>query len=475
VDRHAALEQQLITALRRISELEFKLLVLAEENADLRRQLAKNSDNSGKPPSSEGLKKKPPAPRSLRGKSGKKSGGQVGHRGDTLRQTTTPDIVLKHEAERCGTCQSALTAAMATVVEKRQVFDLPEPRLEVTEHQATSYCCAHCQSVTRAAFPEGVNAHVQYGPRLRAAAIYYNAQQLIPEDRVCQTLRDLHGAVSLCAASVTTWVNGAAQAMSGVVRHILARLSHGGVRHLDETGFRVAGKLHWLHSVSDLAFTHYRVSARRGDVPTCLSGGTIVHDHFKSYYAHMGAVDAHALCGAHHLRELKAIEEIEKEPWAKAMADLLVDANRLKREAQERGEAGLPAAVLQSVIAEYQAIIANGLAFHESLPPLTKRPGARGRRAKRPGHNLLVRLRDYQDDALRFIADFAIPFTNNQAEQDLRMMKVRMKISGAFRTLDGAQTFAAIRSVISTARKHGLNILDALTQPPNKLIAQFQR
>ena len=355
------------------------------------------------------------------------------------------------------------------------MFDIPEPRLEVTEHQATRYCCAHCLGVTSAGFPEGVNAHVQYGPRLRAAAIYYNTRQLIPEDRVCQTLRDLPGAVSLCAASVTSWINGAAQAMSGVAEHILTRLTHGGVRHLDETGFRVAGKLHWLHSVSDLVFTHYRVSARRGDVPVFLSGGTVVHDHWKPYCARKARVDAHALCGAHHLRELKAIEEIEKEPWAKAMADLLTGANRLKHEARERGEAGLPAAVLQSVAAEYQTLIANGLAFHESLPPLTKRPAARGRRAKRPGHNLLVRLRDYQHDALRFIADFAVPFTNNQAEQDLRMMKVRMKISGAFRAIDGARTFAAVRSVISTARKHGLNILETLTQPPDGIITELQR
>jgi transposase len=473
VDRSGAIEQQLITALRRIAELEVKLLAMAEENADLRRQLAKNSDNSSKPPSSDGLKKKPPARRSLRGKSGKKSGGQVGHKGDTLRQTPTPDIVVTHEAERCGACQGALTAAMATGVEKRQVFDIPEPRLEVTEHQARVYRCACCQGETRAAFPAGVNAHVQYGPRLRAAAIYYNAQQLIPEERVCQILGDLHGAVSLCAASVTNWVNAAALTLGEVVEHILACLTHGGVRHLDETGFRVAGKLHWLHSVSNQAFTHYRVSARRGDVPTFLEGGTIVHDHFKSYYAHISAVDAHALCGAHHLRELKAIEEIEKEPWAKAMSDLLTHANRLKHEARERGEAGLLDTVLQGIIAEYDAIVVRGLAFHENQPPLTKRPGARGRKAKRPGHNLLVRLRDYQDDVLRFIADFDVPFTNNQAEQDLRMMKVRMKISGSFRTLDGAQTFATIRSVISTAKKHGLNILAALTRPPDELIAQI--
>ncbi len=256
MDQVAALEQLLATALRRIAELEAALASMAQENADLRRQLAKNSSNSSKPPSSDGLKK--PAPRSLRGKSGKKSGGQAGHRGDTLRQKAKPDFVHRHEAESCGACQYGLTAGMIKGVERRQVFDIPVPRLEVTEHQAAIYCCGHCRATTTATFPDGVNAHVQYGKRIRAAAVYCNVQQLIPEDRVCQLLRDLFGATSLCAASVTNWVNGAARTLGGVVEHILARLTEGGVRHLDETGLRVAGKLHWLHSISDPAFTHQR-------------------------------------------------------------------------------------------------------------------------------------------------------------------------------------------------------------------------
>ncbi len=204
----ATLRELLDKALNRISELEEQVARLAQENEDLRRQLAKNSGNSSKPPSSDGLKK--PAPRSLRGKSGKKSGGQVGHRGDTLRQTSTPDFVERHEATHCSACQGALTAEMVKGVEKRQVFDLPAPRLEVTEHQAAVYCCDHCRAMTTAGFPDGVAAHVQYGPRMRAAAVYCNVQQLIPEDRVCQLLRDLFGATSLCAASVTNWTRGAA-------------------------------------------------------------------------------------------------------------------------------------------------------------------------------------------------------------------------------------------------------------------------
>jgi len=471
MDQVAAIEQLLASALRRIAELEAALARMAEENADLRRQLAKNSSNSSKPPSSDGLKK--PAPRSLRGKSGKKSGGQVGHRGDTLRQTSTPDFVERHEATHCSACQGALTAEMVKGVEKRQVFDLPAPRLEVTEHQAPVYCCDHCRAMTTAGFPDGVAAHVQYGPRMRAAAVYCNVQQLIPEDRVCQLLRDLFGATSLCAASVTNWTRGAANKMGLVVEHILARLMKGGVRHLDETGLRVAGKLHWLHAICDSAFTHYRIDAKRGAVPTFLTGGTIVHDHWKSYYAHMNGVDAHALCGAHHLRELKAIEEIEKEPWATEMSALLNRANQLRCTAQDQGETELLEPVRQDIITGYMAILAEGLAFHERQPPLAKSLGARGPKARRPGHNLLLRLRDYRDDVLRFIADFAVPFTNNQAEQDLRMMKLRMKISGTFRTLEGAQVFADIRSVISTARKHGLNILETLTLSPAQIIARL--
>lgn len=471
MDQVAALEQLLASALHRIAELEAELARMAEENADLRRQLAKNSSNSSKPPSSDGLKK--PAPRSLRGKSGKKSGGQVGHRGDTLRQTSTPDFIERHEATHCSACQGALTAEMVKGVEKRQVFDLPAPRLEVTEHQAAVYCCEHCRAMTTAGFPDGVAAHVQYGPRMRAAAVYCNVQQLIPEDRVCQLLRDLFGATRLCAASVTNWTRGAANKMGLVVEHILTRLTEGGVRHLDETGLRVAGKLHWLHAICDTAFTHYRIDAKRGAVPTFLTGGTIVHDHWKSYYAHMNGVDAHALCGAHHLRELKAIEDIEKEPWATEMSALLNRANQLRCTAQDQGETELPEPVRQDIITGYMAILAEGLAFHERQPPLAKSSGARGPKARRPGHNLLLRLRDYRDDVLRFIADFAVPFTNNQAEQDLRMMKLRMKISGTFRTLEGAQVFADIRSVISTARKHGLNILETLTLSPAQIIARL--
>ncbi len=461
---------ELVIALRQeVAVLVAENAALRQENAELRRRLGKNSGNSSKPPSSDGLQKKPRIAGSLRGRSGKKSGGQAGHKGDTLRPADTPDKVERHAAEACDHCRAALSAAMATGTERRQVFDLPKPRLEVTEHQAMTYCCAQCGGVTKAAFPTGVHAQVQYGPRLRAAAVYLNTQQLIPEDRVCETLADLFAATSLCPASVVNWAARAAEALGSVVEHIAGRVAQATVRHLDETGFRVGGKTCWLHNASTARFTHYRVSRKRGDVPLTCDGGVIMHDHFKTYYGLTGV--EHALCNAHHLRELKALIEIEGEPWARAMSELLLVANKAVHITRQAGGVALPDPDLQRILGQYDEILAEGLAFHEQQPPLGRGPGARGRAPRRPGHNLLIRMRDYKADVLRFTADFAVPFTNNQAEQDVRMMKVKMKISGGFRTDEGANIFATLRSVISTARKHGINILKALTMPPEDLLA----
>ena len=270
---------------------------MKQEVAELRRQLGTNSSNSSKPPSSDGLKKPPRVAGSLRGTSGKKSGGQTGHKGGTLRQTDTPDIIERHEALVCDHCQAGLTEAMHTGLEKRQVFDLPAPRLEVTEHQASIYTCACCQGVTKAAFPQDVSAHVQYGARIKAAAVYLNAQQLIPEDRVSEILQDMLGAGLLCPASIAAWSTKKAAELAPFETHIAALVATAPVRNLDETGFRIGGKGQWLHTASTLGVTHYRVSEKRGALLTTLDGGVIVHDHFKPYYT-LPDVD-HALCNAH--------------------------------------------------------------------------------------------------------------------------------------------------------------------------------
>ena len=461
--------RDLISALwREIEVLRVENAALRQEAAELRRQLDKNSSNSSKPPSSDGLKKPPRIAGSLRGRSGKTSGGQAGHAGGTLKPAAKPDVIERREAEACRHCLAGLTAAMVTGVEKRQVFDLPEPRLTVIEHHAMIYRCARCRGRTTASFPEGVISPVQYGPRARAAAVYLHVQQLVPEDRVAQAMADLFGAAGLCPASVVAWGERKAEAFEPVAARIAALVGQAPVRHLDETGFRVAGKTQWLHTASTPALTSYRVTAKRGALPKGFCGGVVVHDHFKPYFTLPGV--RHGLCNAHHLRELKALTDIDKEPWAGQMRDLLVEANAAVSGAVAEGAPTLPTPVLRMLIKRYNAIVRRGLAFHRSQPPLARPIGARGPPPHRPGHNLLIRLHRFKHDVLRFLYDFAVPFTNNQAERDLRMMKVRMKISGSFRTMAGARTFARLRSVIATARKQGWNILQTLAANPANLI-----
>jgi transposase len=440
---------------------------LRAEVAELRRRLGLDSSNSSKPPSSDGLAKKPRIAGSLRGRSGKPSGGQKGHQGGTLRQAADPDEVVPHEACACEHCGSSLDAKSAIGVEKRQVFDIPERPLRVTEHQATIYRCAQCRGVTKATFPEGVVSPTQYGERIKAAAIYLNVQQLIPEDRAAQALSDLFGAPLICPASIVAWVEKKAEELSQVYEAIGQRVAEVAVRHLDETGYRIAGKLHWLHTTSSLAFTFYRAGERRGDIPTDLQGGVVVHDHFLPYRG-MDAVD-HAFCNAHILRELQALIEFDKEPWAELMRDTLLDANAAVNAAREAGASALPPETLAAFVERYWGAVRLGLAFHRQLPKLETKSLTRGRPKQRPGHNLLERLKAFKTETLRFMSDFDVPFTNNLAEQDLRMMKVKMKISGCFRTLEGAQIFARLRSVVSTARKQGANILKTLAASPTQI------
>jgi transposase len=307
-----------------IASLKRQIAALEAEVAALRRQLGQDSSNSSKPPSSDGLRKKPRIAGSLRGRSRKASGGRVGHKGDTLRQVADPDCVVRHEAGVCGHCRSPLGPESAIGIEKRQVFDLPERPLLVTEHQASIYRCAHCRGETKAAFPEGVVSPAQYGERLKAAAIYLNVQQLIPEDRTAQALSDLFGAPRLCPASVVAWVGKKAQELSQVYERIGERVAEAKIRHLDETGYRIAGKLQWLHTTSCLAFTFYRAGEKRGAIPQDLQGGVVVHDHFLPY-RRLDAVD-HAFCNARILRELQSLIEFDKEPWAELMRDMLLTA-----------------------------------------------------------------------------------------------------------------------------------------------------
>jgi transposase len=461
------LQKQIERLEQRLAEKDVIIAGLMQRIEALERQLGLNSKNSGKPPSSDGLKK-PPRVRSLRGKSDKPSGGQPGHQGETLRQVERPDFIEQHQAKTCAHCRARLTAAMVTGVVKRQVFDIPKPVLEVTEHQAVIYTCTHCKGVTQAVFPEGVTSAAQYGLRLHATAVYLSFGQLLPEDRVAATMSDLFGA-RLCPATVSAMGAKRASGLKPLADILATRVAAAPVKHLDETGFRIGGRTQWLHVASTMGLTSYRVSPKRGSLPPLMTG-IIVHDHWKPYYTMSGV--EHALCNAHHLRELKALIEIEQEPWARRMYKLLIKACRTVERAIDRGARTLAARTMRRLERRYDAIVASGLAFHRTQPALLKK-GARGRQPRRSGHNLLVRLRNYKADVLRFAGNFSVPFTNNQAERDIRMMKVKQKISGCFRTTAGAENFATLRAVISTARKQSWNILDTLVTPAPVLLARM--
>ena len=456
----------------RLAELELRL-------GELERQLGLNSTNSGKPPSSDGLNKPPAGKKkrrtgSLRGKSDRKPGGQKGHEGETLRQVADPDASVDHYPETCRRCGSGLTPDMTTGHGARQVFDLPEPRpLVVTEHRAHRCRCGHCGTQTRASFPDGVTGPVQYGGRIGAMVVYLSHYQLLPEDRLAALMKDLFGA-GLSAASIARMGRNSAESVQGVVGTIRELVKSAPVKHMDETGFRVAGRGQWLHVASTALLTFYRVSPRRGSLLGGV-GGIVVHDHWKPYFTMEGV--RHALCNAHHLRELQALVEIEKEDWAGKMQRLLRRACHAVNLARERGVALKPSLVSRFRRC-WDAITAEGIAFHEAQPPLAPKPvegkaRRRGRKPRRVGHNLLRRLQARKEDALRFLTNFAVPFTNNQAEQDGRMMKVKQKISGGFRSQKGAEDFATVRGFISTARKQGWNIIQALMENPETLIARL--
>ena len=436
--------------------------------AELERRLGLNSSNSGKPPSSDGLKK-PPRVSSLREPSGKKTGGQKGHPGTTLRRTETPDATIDHYPEACAACGEPLTAAMATGHVARQVFDLPEPRpLIVTEHRAHDCRCLSCGTQTRAAFPEGVTAPVQYGQRIGAFVLYLLHYQLLPEKRLTALMADLFG-VKLVTATIARISQDCAQRFRGFADAVREHVAAAPVKHLDETGFRIGGKTQWLHIASTVWLTFYRVSAKRGSLLPKVTG-IVVHDHWKPYYTMRGVL--HALCNAHHLRELKALVEIEKEDWARKMQRLLRRACHAANLAHQQG-VPLQAGLIALFDRCYDTILAEGLAFHQAQPALAK-ARRRGRQPRRVGHNLLLRLSTRKRDVLRFLTDPSVPFTNNLAEQDGRMMKLRQKISGGFRSEDGAKDFAVIRSVLSTARKQGWNMLQTLTSTPSRLIADLR-
>lgn len=428
---------------------------------DLEARLAKNSSNSSKPPGSDGLKK--PNPKSLRGKSGKKPGAQQGHAGKGLTQIKNPDVIVTHVPISCQGCGLNLSQVDGVCAEKRQVFDIPQPKIEITEHQALEKQCPCCGELSRAIFPDNIRGPVQYGDRVQALIAYFAHQHFIPIDRVCQIFEDILG-IAISPGTCSNIDEKLFRQLESFESSLKAYLLASRVLHFDETGMRCEKKLRWVHVASSQLATLYTIHAKRGQEAMNEADilprfqGIGIHDHWFPYFAYEQIT--HGLCNAHHLRELTFIHEQEKEDWALRMKNLLIFAKNEVEKHLDRGE--LPQEVRLQIEKAYAQIIAEGFEYHSLLPPLPK--GKRGRQKQRDGKNLLDRLKEKRSCVLRYIYDFSVCFTNNQGEQDIRMVKLKQKISGCLRTLKGGQIFCRIRSYISTARKQGWSIWDALTE-----------
>lgn len=444
---------------------------LAAQIQGLEDRVAKNSTNSGKPPSSDGLNK--PAPKSRRKRHDRKSGGQPGHEGHTLKMASKPDYVKVHPVRKCQHCQISLRKVKLLRYEKRQVFDLPWVCIEVTEHRVEVKQCLCCGKESKGEFPQDVTQPVQYGSGIKAQAVYLNQYQMIPLERVSETFADFYGH-GLAEGTIVEACQEAAEQVKPVneaVKKYLIGVAK--VVHFDETGLRIDRKLHWLHVASTSLLTYYEVHAKRGQEAIDAIGilpkfyGTAVHDGLKSYWTYDKA--RHGLCNEHHLRELEFISERYPQDWVRKFGDLLMEikaAVDLARSTQPC----LSETQLSDFNCRYDELVEQGLKENCMLSAVEKPPPEqletaqkkRGPKKQSPPKNLLDRLHDHKEAVLAFMNDFNVPFDNNQAERDIRMMKVKQKVSGCFRSERGAKTFCQVRGYISTIRKNKQNVLSAL-------------
>ena len=453
------IELQQLRAL--VAEQAKRIEQLRQRIAELEARLAKDSHNSSKPPSSDPPFRKPP-PRSQRTASGRKPGGQKGHKGATRALVDAPNhlVVMGLEgACTCGRCRSQINAEL--LPERRQVIELVIHR-EVTEYRVVAGTCA-CGRMHRSDFPEEISAPVQYGPGVCAFAVYMTQYQLLPFERTATVLDELAG-IAISPGSLYSAVATASARVQAPVAAIREALVAAPLAHADETGVRVGGALQWLHVLCTASLTAYFPHPKRGGEAIEACGlltrfaGVLVHDHWKPYAA---LACEHAYCNAHHLRELIAIAESipSQRPWAEDMIALLCEANALTIEARAAGFAALPGPMVLDIQSRYDAILDVAKARNPAREP---KPGSRRRVRQSPAHNLVKRLSEKRDAVLRFLTDLHVPFDNNQAERDVRMPKLKQKVSGCFRSDQGFAHFADIRSYLSTLRKQSADIFQSL-------------
>jgi transposase len=465
-EKVGALEAERAGLESRAEQAELERDRLRQKVEELSRRAKRDSTNSSKPPSSDGLRRKPKPSspeRRRRKEQGRRPGKQKGAAGVHLAPVADPEV-MELLPTHCGRCQASLAEAAPAdePVERRQVWDLPEPvGLVHTEYRSLGLVCPDCGETTRAAFPQWARAPVSYGARLHAAAVYFHVTQYLPFDRVAQVLHDWFGA-KVSTGTLVAMVKRGGERVGSAVEEIQRQLRLAPVVHLDETGCHVNGGLWWAHGASTERLTLLGVDRRRGGEGMAALGvakelaGTAVHDHWSAYWGDaLPRVSGHALCNAHHLRELMEVFELYGQRWADRMMGLLLEMLAARNQAMDRGQAALDPELLAELERRYDNIIKEGWKAN---------PRREGRAQKsRPG-NLVRRLEERRWEVLRFLRDFRVPFTNNEIERDLRMVKLHEKVSGGWRSENGAQAFLRVRSYLATARKQGKGLLEALTQ-----------
>ncbi len=374
------------------------------------------------------------------------------------------DEVFVYPVVGCKSCGASLENVEVLNLRCSQVHELPPIKLVVHEHQAEEKCCPKCGVLNQGKLPAFVNSLVQYGPGLKGLMVYLMEGQLLPSERARELLKEVIG----CEISEATLYNTrlrCSEELAAVEAYIKSGIQVAPVVHFDETGLRVKSKLMWLHVACNGWLTAYFIDPKRGqlamDAIDILPNfeGVSVHDGLASY----GKYDStHALCNAHHLRELRFVVERYEQDWASDMMTLLVEIQTNIAIAQAAEETSLTLTQIADFERRYREIIEAGLIANPFLPIDPDLPTRKGRRKQTPPKNLLDRLQLHQSEVLLFMYDWRVPFDNNQAERDLRMMKLKQKISGTFRSMEGAQQFCRIRGYISTLRKQGIQVLDAL-------------